>query len=240
MSSFTIIIPVFDETAALAFSKKYFASLGVQPLYVLDSKKAHRAPEVEALLGCPVALYENPGVCIEANYENLAALASTDWILRVDCDEVPNQALLAHASRFVEKPTDHYCAYDRDDLIWRDQKFERLKYAPLFFDSQFRLFNRREVKFISRIHTPGFRVPKWKLPLLPIWHGPPAARLYHLQREFTTPTQRAEKAERYSSAGQNARTRNWILRPDESFTWSSFHDDCFSEFFASWKLGVSV
>ena len=240
MSSFTIIVPVFEETYALVFSQIYFSSLGLHPLYVLDSKKVSRRIEVENLLGREVEIYENSGHCIEAGYENLANVAKTDWILRVDCDEAPNKALLEHAARFVLNPTYSYCAYDRDDIIWRGTKFERLKYAPLYFDSQFRLFNRREVKFVNRIHTPGFHVPRWKPVIWPAWHGPFSARLYHLNREFVTSQQLVDKTLRYNAAGQHKKFENWYSRSANSFKWLSFDDNSFNEFFSCWKAAAGI
>lgn len=235
-SAFTIIIPVFEETDALTFSNFYFNKLGLKPIYALDSKRISRRAEVESLLGRAVAIYENPGNCIEASYQNLASLSPADWLLRIDCDEVPNLAMLQHCARFTTSPADAYCGFDRDDLVWRETHFERLKYAALFVDTQFRLFNRTKVKFINRIHTPGFLVPKWKLPFLPGWNAPRTARIYHLQRVFITAQQRAEKLERYNAAGQDQQFNNWLARPDESFKWRSFHDATFIEIFAQWKV----
>ena len=233
--AFTIIVPVFEETDALAFSNFYFNKLGLKPIFALDSKRISRRAEVEKLLNRQVAIYENPGNCIEASYQNLASLSPTDWLLRIDCDEVPNQAMLEHCTRFVGRPVDAYCGFDRDDLIWREGHFERLKYAPLFVDTQFRLFNRSKVQFISRIHTPGFHVPKWKLPFLPGWNAPRAARMYHLQRVFITPQQRTEKLARYNAAGQEQQFNTWLARPDESFKWRGFNDAAFTNIFAQWK-----
>ncbi len=233
---FSIMVPVFEETDALAFLNFYFSELAVEPIYALDSKRAHRRTEVETILGRCVVIYENPGNCIEASYQNLAALSPTPWVLRVDCDEVPNLAMLEYCRRFVQRPTDSYCGFDRDDLIWRGNHFERMQYAPLFVDTQFRLFNRAKVQFISRIHTPGFHVPKWKLPFLPAWNAPRAARIYHLQRVFITAQQRAEKLARYNAAGQQQQFNTWLARPDESFKWRSFNDEPFTRLFAQWKV----
>ena len=236
---FTIIVPVFEETDALAFSNYYFNRLGLQPIFGLDSKRIGRKAEVTKILGRTPLVYENPGNCIEAGYDKLAALAPTDWILRVDCDEVPNTEMLRHCERFVAKPSDAYCGYDRDDLLWRSGHFERLKYKPLFVDSQYRLFNRTKVKFISRIHTPGFYMPKWKVPFLPGWNAPRAARLYHLQRVFITAKQRGEKLTRYNSQSQQQTFNDWLARSDDSFKWRAFHDTAFTTIFADWKATLT-
>ena len=205
------------------------------PIFALDSKRAQRRDEVEKLIGREVKIYNNNGNCIEANYDQLAGLSPTDWVLRIDCDETPNTMMLEHCAAFVANPKDAYCGYDRDDLIWRGNHFERLRYAPLFVDTQFRLFNRTKVKFISRIHTPGFSVPKWKVPFLPRWNAPLKARIYHLQRVFITQQQRAEKLVRYNSAQQDEKFNKWLSRPDDSFAWRPFHDEAFTATFAKWK-----
>ena len=233
---FTIIVPVFEETQALAFSNYYFNRLGLQPIFALDSKRRNRKAEVTKILGRAPLVYENPGSCIEASYDKLAALSPSDWILRIDCDEVPNAEMLRHCTHFVAKPSDAYCGYDRDDLLWRGGYFERLKYKPLFIDSQYRLFNRSRVKFISRIHTPGFYMPKWKVPFLPGWNAPRTARLYHLQRVFITQQQRAEKLNRYNSENQQQTFNDWLARPDDSFKWRAFRDTAFTQLFADWKV----
>ena len=236
--AFSIIIPVFEETDALAFSRYYFNSLGMNPIYALDSKRIQRRAEVEKLLHREVVIYDNPGACIEASYEKLADLSPSDWILRVDCDEVPNAEMLQHCAHFMARPSDTYCGFDRDDLIWRTDHFERLKYAPLFVDTQFRLFNRAKVKFLGRIHTPGFHVPKWKIPFVPKWNAPSRARLYHLQRVFMTTAHRAEKVARYDGAGQAGKFRDWLSRPDESFKWRAFDDEAFTWIFKQWKASL--
>ena len=233
MKNISILIPIYQETAALSFSKFYFDQLGLNPTYVLDSKRIDRRNEVEALLGRSVAIYENPGSFAEANFQNFLDLADTDWVLRIDCDEVPNLAMLEHCKKFSARPTDHYCGFDRDDLIWQNDHFDRLAYAPLFVDSQYRLFNRNKVKVVEKVHTPGFHVPKWKLPF-PIWHAPRSARLYHLQRVFLSYQQRLEKSARYDSGGQSAQLSLWNTRLDDSFKWKPMRDDALTNIFLQW------
>lgn len=234
---YTIIIPFYRETTALAFSRFYFEKLGLQPIYALDSKQAARRNEAEDILGRDVVIYDNPGGFVEAHFDRLAALSPTDWILRIDCDEAPNPRMLEHCAAFVKRPTSNVCGFDRDDLLWRGDHFERIKYSPLFFDSQYRLFNRNRVEFISQIHTPGYRIPKWKLPLVPLWHAPLSARIYHLARTFVPPTMREDRMKGRTDydTGVGAKFREWNLRPDETFQWRSFDDRWFTELYAEWK-----
>ena len=235
MPSPTIIIPIFDEKHVLAFSNHYFGLHNLQPIYALDSKRIRRRDEVQKLLNREVAIYENPGNCIEASYQNLAALSPTDWILRIDCDEIPNPAMMNYCNQFVANPTDAYCGFDRDDLRWNENHLEKVKVGFAFVDNQFRLFNRNKVKFVNRIHTPGFDVLKWKLPFLPLWNAPRSARIYHLQRPFLSDTERAMKIARYDAAGQDKKFHEWGQKSEKDIRWAPFHDQEFQNIFASWK-----
>lgn len=114
MANFSVIVPVLNETDALQFSSDYFKSFGIRPIYALDSKRSARRAEVERLVQDDVTIFQNSGNCIEAGYEALAALSTTDWILRIDCDEIPNLAALRHCGDFVNNPSDIYCGFDRD------------------------------------------------------------------------------------------------------------------------------
>ena len=230
MTNPTIIIPVFEETQVLSFSNYYFDQLKLQPIYALDSKRISRRAEVQKLLGREVAIYENPGSCIEASYQNLAALSPTDWVLRIDCDEIPNPAMIAYCRQFANNPTDAYCGFDRDDLRWNDNRLEKVRVGFAFVDNQFRLFNRNKVKFVNRIHTPGFDVPKWKLPFLPLWNAPRSARIYHLQRPFLTDAERAKKIARYDAAGQDKNSMNGARNPKKIYAGHPFMTKNFKTF----------
>jgi len=233
---FTIIVPFYKETTALAFASYYFGTLGIEPIFALDSKQIARRGEAEDIIGRPVAIYDNPGGFVESNFKQLAALSPTDWILRVDCDEVPNLKMLDHCARFVRRPTSNLCGYLRDDLLWRRDHFDKLKFSALYFDTQFRLFDRTRVRFKHEIHTPGYHVPKWKLPLVPLWAAPPRARLYHLARTFVAPAQRAARMEDRQDyqQGVGVAFREWNLRPDETHQWEHFDDPAFTRLFSDW------
>lgn len=238
-NSFGIVIPIYAEARdVLQFSKFYFEQTGYDPVYALDSKKIERRSEIEDILHQKIEIYDNPGRSyIEGHYDRLASLSPSDWVLRIDCDELPNREMLQYCHRFVCKPTDAFCGFDRDDLLWRGDRFERIKYAPLFFDTQFRLFNRTQVEFEPKIHSAGFKKPKWKTPLWPWWNAPLKARIYHLARTFVPEAQRlARMSQRQDyETGVGLKFREWNLRPDDMFKWRSFDDQWFTSLYAEWK-----
>lgn len=132
---YTILIPVYDETTALAFSKFYFDSIGQRPLYVLDSKKAFRQKEVEEIVQQAVPIYSNSGQCIEAGYEQLVTQAPTDWIFRVDCDEIPTLEALAFCRDSIRRVRSGIGLFDRRQLRWHEGTLEEINW-PDYKDAQ--------------------------------------------------------------------------------------------------------
>ena len=194
---FTIQIPVFDETRALEFSSFYFDRMGLRPRYVLDTQ---RTPEAEATLrrlGHDPAFFENDKTFIESGYENFAAASPTDWILRMDCDEVPSPEVIGFCREFVRRDERGAAGFKRRELLWHDGRFlmTPLDETAVPNQRQWRLFNRKRVRFLPRIHTPGIE-PESRVP------APPEIAFYHLSWVFLTWEERVQKTARYDAHGQ--------------------------------------
>ena len=231
MVDFTILVPVFEETRALAFSKFHFDRLGLRPIYVLDSKRIARRDEVERLLGREVLVYENPERFLEANFAKFTALSPTDWILRIDCDEAVTPALLEHARNYASGGRWAVKGYERRQLRWHEDGFQYVKRA-FHRDTQFRLCDRRKVRFTPKIHTPGFHVPR-----LLRSPAPTEARIYHLQFLFETPEQREKKGELYKSQGQPKSLDSFYTTPVEKFNWAPLDDADLTATYRAWCDG---
>ena len=229
MVDFTILIPVFEETSALAFSKFYFDRLGLRPIYVLDSKRISRRDEVERVIGREVLIYDNPGFVAEANFERFAALSPTDWVLRIDCDEALTSALVKHADQHVKRGGNSIKGYDRRQMRWHEDGFQAVKHL-IHRDIQYRLFNRRKVRFLHKIHTPGYKVP-----LLQMFPAPGLARIYHLQFLFEAPEQRQKKGALYKSLGQAEKFNEWFNTPVDKFRWESLEDPVLTDAYRAWR-----
>jgi hypothetical protein len=229
MVDFTILIPVFEETDALVFSTFYFNSLGLRPIYVLDSKRIGRRDEVERIVGREVVIYDNPGMFIEANYEKFTALAPTDWILRIDCDEAVTAALIDHADQHVKHGLGYIKGYNRRQMRWNEGGFQAVKHL-IHRDIQYRLFDRRKVRVEHKIHTPGYKVP-----VLQMMPAPGASRIYHLQFLFESPEQRQKKGALYRSLGQAEKFNQWFETPVDKFKWESLEDTYLLEIYRAWR-----
>lgn len=178
MKNLSIQIPLFNETEALEFSKFYFDSINVDVNYVIDSQCEHETRTLVNKLGVNYSEFKNDKPYIENGYRNFAEASPTDWILRIDCDELPTPELIHFANSFVAA-AEGVVSFERLQVLWKDEGFIRpvdRRFDPKA-QRQYRLFNRRKVEFHSAIHTPGIHVDA------PI-HAPPEACLYHMSWIF--------------------------------------------------------
>ena len=209
--NYTVLIPVFEETSALEFSIYFFQRMGVQPLYTLDSKSRNRKSEVEKLVGYAVPIFENSdGKTVEANFDKLISVSPTDWILRIDCDEVPNQQALDYCKHFMQSRSHGTVGFERPQLHFAQGRLQAVTdqdFNAAIAAVQWRFFNRKTVRIDRRIHTPGYKLPFWGKNL-----APPPASLFHLEWVFTTPKARVEKTLRYDSLRQAPHMRSLQLR----------------------------
>ena len=197
----TIQIPLFNETDALRFSKFYFDSIGESVRYVMDAQCSDRTKAIVRELDIEEVYFPNDKPFIENGYEAFAAAAPTDWIFRIDCDELPTPEALTFA-RTSEIPPDTVVSFERHQVIWDEGRFispVHESFNPLD-QRQFRLFNRALASFDRNIHTPGIHIGTSV-------HAPSGATLFHLSWIFLSWEDRIAKADRYDAHGQPAYNR---------------------------------
>ena len=229
---FTIQIPVYNETTALAFSNFYFERLGLRPRYVLDVQRTPEAERMLTRLGHEPIYFENDRPFIENGYADFARSAPSDWILRLDCDEAPSPALIAFCREFVAQDNHAVAGFERHQVIWRDGGFltattERFSPAA---QRQWRLFNRQRVAFDPGIHTPG-------LVLQHTIAGPPDAAIYHLAWVFLSWEDRVSKAARYDAHGQPSGNRDNQLFPIADVDWKPLDAPFLTRAYDDWVDG---
>jgi hypothetical protein len=194
---FEIMIPLYNETKALSFSDFYFNRLGVQPRYILDTQREEDTERILRLLRKDIVFFENDKFFIENGYQAFAEASPSDWILRIDCDEVPNRELIEFCRSFIEANGSSAVSFERHQVLWDDDRFLTAtteRFMPQN-SRQTRLFNRRRVSFNKSIHTPGILVGE-------LLTAPSEATLFHLSWIFLTWEDRLNKADRYDAYGQ--------------------------------------
>ncbi len=228
MRDVTILVPLYDETDALMFSKYYFDSLNVPVIYAIDQKCLPATRRLVQTLGVRAVEFQNSKPFIENGYEAFAAASPTDWIFRVDCDEVPTMEAVSFA-RKVDVVDGCVVAFQRHQVVWRTSSFLRPqhdRFAP-DYQKQYRLFNRRSASFDSTIHTPGISVGCTIV-------APPEAALYHLSWIFLSDKQRFEKVRRYDANGQRASNRENQLFPLDYPNWERLPRNQVDAIFQNW------
>lgn len=228
MPDITILIPLYDETEALLFSKFYFDRINVPVVYAMDQKCSHVTRRLVETLGLRTVEFQNSKPFIENGYEAFAAASPTDWIFRIDCDEVPTTEAISFA-RELDVADDCVVAFWRHQVVWRTNSFLRPqhdRFAP-DYQKQYRLFNRRTANFDSTIHTPGIRIDRAIV-------APPQAALYHLSWIFLSEEQRSEKVARYDANGQRLSNRENQLFPLDYLRWESVQRNQVDVRFEEW------
>ncbi len=229
---YTIQIPVYNETSALAFSSFYFDRLGVKARYVMDSQRTAQAAEAFHSLGHEPVTFSNDKPFIENGYENFAAVSPTDWILRVDCDEVPSLELLRACSDFVRQDRQGIAGFQRHQVLWREGRLLTAttdRFLPRA-QTQWRLFNRQRVSFDRRIHTPGIHLEG-------LVEQSSEATIYHLSWIFLTPQARLEKSARYDANGQQPANRSNQLLQLNEVDWTHLDAPFLQAAFSEWERG---
>ena len=230
---FSILVPVYNETNALSFSMHYMREAGLSPIYVVDRKRPAATEALIAQAGVPRVFFDNDKPFIENGYESFVAQSPTDWVLRLDCDEVPNLDLLAYCRDFVEQQREGVAGFERHQLLWKGDRFLTAttdRFSPPH-QRQWRLFNRRTVQFNQQIHTAGIHLPT-------LAFAPPQAEIYHLSWVFLTWQNRLAKAARYDDHGQPAVNRANQLFPLEEVSWQELDRPFLRDCYAEWALAT--
>jgi hypothetical protein len=154
-------------------------------------------------LGYEAEVFTNDKPYLENGYETFTELSPTDWILRVDCDEMPSKRLIQYCESIVKSDVDRIASFERHQLIWDGENFKSSSAEPFRpgCQLQYRLFNRRRVTFEKHIHTHGITIRD-------ALFAPADAMLMHMSWIFLTWEERKEKSERYDAFGQEAPNRS--------------------------------
>lgn len=226
---FSILIPVFNETDALRFSIHYMRRLGISPIYVLDRKRTAEAQAILVDAGLPLVFYDNDKPFIENGYQSLVSRSPTDWVLRLDCDEVPSPDMLSFCRDLVQQEQDTIVGFERHQLLWQGSGFLTAtteRFSPSN-QRQWRLFNRCNVQYNQHIHTPGIHVTT-------AMSAPANAEVYHLSWVFLTWEDRVAKAARYDAHGQPSGNRNNQLFPLQDVEWEAFDRPFLRDGYLEW------
>lgn len=197
---FTVVVPTLDSAGWIESLHAYYRSIDVDPLYCVDTRSQDETATILAEIGARTAAVSSEAPRVEALVVHFKDLVETPWILRVDDDECPSAELVAWIRqtrcrflrnavaiprrwlRFMPNEALEYAGSTRWDWA-RSQNGE---------DRQFRLYRKNAVRYVSDIHTPGFRVRCAR-------QAPVEAVLYHFDWILRSREERMAKMARYES-----------------------------------------
>lgn len=165
-SNYQIVIPTRDSARWIAFFLKAYRNIGVEPLYMVDTRSADNTAQIlqsmQAHMEFVTPLFDR----VESMLSCVPQFVEQDWVIRFDDDEMPSKALIEWLDVNISSFTRPVVALSRRDCVLVDNQlfYSRLKdyyfleSHPCYLDPQWRAFKHREVIYNDAIHTPGFIV----------------------------------------------------------------------------------
>lgn len=163
--NFKIIITTRDSARWLGSLLPWYRRLNYAPLFVVDARTTDETRDIIAQFGCEYKEFLPRGDFPEAGMLEFGAQQSnSDWILRLDDDELPSERLLLWAGEVGTKSKNQCWFFPRRELFsHQDKIFYSRSFGkyPLIDHAQqlnpmARLYNRNRVKFLEELHTTGF------------------------------------------------------------------------------------
>lgn len=208
--SYRIVIPTRDSARWVGLFLDAYRHLGVEPLYIVDSRSKDATLDLLRDKGADLAVFTPWGDIVEAGMIAFGAgAAGTPWVLRLDDDEFPSRNLLSWIDRALLEPKSDAFEISRREISRVDGRhcYTRwpTRWASMeepFLTPQIRLFDVRKVNYIQKVHTPGFERPAH------LERAPWDCFFVHCNNLLRSPSERLQKVRTY--ARHDERTA-WML-----------------------------
>ncbi len=162
--SYRIVIPTRDGGRWLAPFARAYQRLNLRPLYLLDSRTTDNSRAILAEQGCDVvqvAAEHDRGE--DVLWRGAAAAGATEWLLRIDDDEMPSRALIDWITEIgLGRPEPAIYLSFRQAWYGGYSRLEGFYFnhsRPDFLLPQPRFFRPSRIAFTAALHTPGIIVP---------------------------------------------------------------------------------
>lgn len=198
--NYRIVVPTRDSARWLGSFHNGYRRLGIEPIYLFDTRSRDCTREILQDLGAEVINVEPRYDRVEAMLSATLAIPSAEWVVRFDDDELPSAGLIKWLDESLGAVVEPCLAISRRDLFVRGGQlcFSRMEHFyflqgdPTFLDPQWRGFRPRDVRFNDAIHSPGFAVEVFGT-------VPQSAYFAHFDWIVRSLQQRQAKIRRYES-----------------------------------------
>jgi hypothetical protein len=209
----------------IKFQKLYAQKIKNDFNFIVDSKNNKFRKILARIQGQKI--FDNTGEILEAGYRSFVDKSPSDWILRLDSDEVINRAGIRFldAQRFEVQEVVGFTRYQVVEVkdkfyILSNPEFSREKHI------QIRLFNRTYGSFGNQhIHNPGFSADEREIVI-----APNECAIYHLDFVIRDINVRMKKSIKYDALGQTPETRPYQILDDKDWKLSEIPDAEILEF----------
>jgi hypothetical protein len=217
----TLIVPTIDSEAWIQEVIDFYESIGLRPLYVVDSRTCDGTCEVLAAAKQNWIKVSGKARVFESLLPGILGRVRKPWVLRLDDDELPTPGLLRFCDEVVDRDDPPVWGFPRLCLRWHPGQ-PTLEYSTFLtlgaaadMDRQFRLFRPDRVTLKEEVHTPGFESTT-------LASAPSRALILHFNWVLNTASRRRDKAARYEAlSGPELRARN-VLYEDIPEEWHLF------------------
>lgn len=157
-SKVTLVVPTVDSEHFIEHVINFYAGLGVPVLFAVDRRTRDRTRCVIARKGAVAIEAAGDDPRVEALIADIVTQVGTEWILRLDDDELPTPAMLEFVDQAVEGPTGFAWGFPRAHLRY-EATCGQLQYSQFPLDDsdrQFRLFALAGFEPDQQLHSSGF------------------------------------------------------------------------------------
>ncbi len=205
---FQLVVPTRDSARRLPSFLLAYRSLGLRPLYMLDSRSTDDTAAVLRAAGADVVAVEPEVDRVEGMIGFIATMCrGTRWVLRLDDDEFPSAAMLAWIAANLGDTTRAIISFPRWPCLVGDDGVPCYATVEPFFwrwerpdlcDPQPRLFRPDRVSYgNTAIHSPGFDIAAEGF-------APAAAQFCHFDWVVRTAAERIAKIRDYEAQSAGA------------------------------------
>ena len=217
--SVTIVVPTINSSAWISDIYDVYRNAGLDPLFAVDSRSNDDTEGVLKRLGARYVAVASASRRVESLLPAIATSSPTDWVLRIDDDELPSGALLRWLSEADLGSDIGAYAIPNCPLMLDDTKrllhSRFLAFGPAAdFDRHWRLFHRGRVQYTDKLHTPGVEVQNGA-------RAPDDAMLLHFDWILRSYDERLKKYDRYRQQSELGaeRVRHFGIWEDIPFSW---------------------
>jgi hypothetical protein len=195
-SKVTLVIPTCNSERWIGQVLDFYTMLEVPVVVAVDRRSSDRTLTIVASKAKNHLLVESEHPRVESLLPSIVGQIDSDWILRLDDDELPTPALLSFVDQAVDGPAGFSWGFPRAHFRYQPNgsllQYSRfLPLGPLAgSDVQWRLFPKRQIRFDDSLHTPGIVAAEAR-------QASSEAFIFHFDWVVRTLADRLEKIERY-------------------------------------------